>query len=89
MACAGISTKLHLAVTGGNVNDVTVAPELVQGVYGRPVLADMWYDSDRFRHVLEANNNVPEIPGRKNRKVPIVHDEEFYKARGIIEQVAS
>ena len=98
MSRAGISGKLHLAVTGGlrlvcgflsggNANDVTVAPELVAGVYVRPVLADMGYDSDRFRRELEAGDNVPVIPGRKNRKVPIEYDEELYKARGIIEGV--
>jgi len=74
-------------LSGGNVNDVTVAPELVEGVYDRPVLADMGYDSDRFRGMLESNNNLPVIPGRKNRKVPVGYDRKLYKTRGVIERV--
>ena len=34
---------------------------------------------------LRANNNIPVIPGRKNRKVPIVYDKKIYSLRKNIE----
>jgi transposase len=97
-----MSTKFHLAVTaggqvveglasGGNVNDIDVAPELVRDVdvdvAGCLVIADLGYDSDRFRGELAGNNNEPVIPGRKNRKEEIVYDREKYKKRGLIERI--
>jgi transposase len=98
MSRAGISTKFHLAITsggqvvegilsGGNVNDIEIAPELVEEVVGCSVLADRGYDSDEFRRTLGSNNNEPVIPGRKNRKKPVEYDEEKYKKRGYIERI--
>ena len=98
MSRAGISTKLHIAVTsdgrlvlgflsGGNVNDIEVAPELVEEVVGCFVMGDRGYDSDSFRRILESNNNIPVIPGRKNRKTAVEYDEQRYKKRGLIERI--
>jgi len=93
---AGITTKLHLAITaenhvveglltGGNVADITVANDLTADVVGCHVAEDMGYDSDDHRRVLESNNNVPVIPGRKNRKIEIVYDKAIYAWRRYIE----
>ncbi len=90
--------KFHLAITsdgqvvegfltGGNVNDIEAAPELVEDVIGCFVSADRGYDSDHFRRMLRANNNIPVIPGRKNRKKPIAYDTEQYKKRSFIERI--
>jgi transposase len=90
---AGISTKFHLAIrtggqvaegllSGGNANDIEIAPELAEDVAGCSVLADRGYDSDGFRRKLGANNNEPVIPGRKNRKKLIEYDKEKNKKRG-------
>jgi len=56
-------------------------------VYDCHVLGDRGYDSDKLRRLLESNNNVPVIPGRKNRKVAVEYDEERYKRRGLIERI--
>ena len=91
-----MTTKLHLAITaeehvlegfltGGNVSDITKASELTSDVLGCYVVEDMGYDSDAHRRELEANNNIPVIPGRKNRKTPIVYDKIIYKLRSKIE----
>lgn len=93
---AGITTKLHLAITaeshvvegfltGGNVSDMTVADELTAEVVGCYVVEDMGYDSNAHRVTLVSNNNVPVIPGRKNRKEPIIYDKIIYKLRKRIE----
>ena len=93
---AGVTTKLHLAasvefhviegmLTGGNVSDIAVADELTAEVVGCYVVEDMGYDSDPHRERLHGNNNVPVIPGRKNRKIKIDYDKAVYKLRRNIE----
>jgi len=81
-----VTTKLHLAITadghiaearlkGGNTTDISVADDLLADVVGCYVVEDMSYDSDANRDNLRAQNNVPVIPGRKNRKVKIIYDK--------------
>ena len=93
---AGVTTKLHLAITadshvvegqltGGNVADITVADSLTEAVVGCYVVEDMGYDSDEHRRNLRANNNIPVIPGRKNRIIPVVYDKTIYALRKRIE----
>ncbi len=85
-----MTTKLHLAITaeghivegmltGGQVHDVTVADDLLDDVVSCHVVEDMGCDSDAHRAALRANNNVPVIPGRKNRKLPVDYDKTLYK----------
>jgi len=72
-------------LTGGNVHDVTVADQLLEDVVGCYVVEDAGYDSDPHRQELRANNNIPVIPGRKNRKVPVEYDKQIYRLRRHIE----
>jgi transposase len=72
-------------LTGGNVSDITKAGELTADVFGCHIVEDMGYDSDAHRLELEANNNIPVIPGRKNRKKLIIYDKIIYKLRSRIE----
>jgi len=91
-----VTTKLHLAMTaeghvvegmltGGQVHDITVADDLLEDVVACYVVEDMGYDSDANRATLRANNNVPVIPGRKNRKRPVPYDKTLYRWRRNIE----
>ena len=91
-----MTTKLHLAITaeghvvegmltGGQVHDITVADDLLEDVVSCYVVEDMGYDSDAHRAALRANNNVPVIPGRKSRKLPVTYDKALYKLRKNIE----
>lgn len=91
-----MTTKLHLAITpdyrvvegqlsGGNVADITMADALTDEIVGCYIVEDMGYDSDDHRQKLRANNNVPVIPGRKNRKVEIAYDKVIYRWRRRIE----
>lgn len=95
---AGITTKIHLLITAqghviegfltpGNTSDITVAPELTAEVVGCHVAADAGYDSDPYREILRGNNNIPVIPGRKNRTEPVVYDKKIYRLRGRIEKM--
>jgi len=91
-----VTTKLHLALTpdyrvvegqltGGNVADITMADALTSEIVGCYIVEDMGYDSDDHRQELRANNNIPVIPGRKNRKVEIIYDKVMYRWRRRIE----
>lgn len=93
-----MTTKLHLCITldghvveafltAGNVSDIAVADELTADVVGCHVVEDRGYDSDDYRRVLESGNNIPVIPGRKHRKVPIAYDKALYRLRRRIEQL--
>jgi transposase len=94
----GDTAKFHAAITGdgrlaegflsgGQVADVTVAARLTEDIAGCTVIADRGYDSDAFRRELRENNNIPVIPGRKNRKKEIVYDKRIYRKRGLIERI--
>ena len=58
---------------------------LTVDVFGCYVVEDMGYDTNHHRAMLQANNNIPVIPGRQNRKVPIDYDKQFYVLRRRIE----
>ena len=77
---AGHTSKIHLAVdayglpirfqiTGGEINDCTVAPDLVEK---RPcagvIVADKGYDSERIREHIEARGMAHVIPRKRNSK---------------------
>jgi transposase len=92
----GFSTKIHLIVdglgnpldfilTGGQVNDITQAPALLQGHHADYVIADKGYDSDAFIALIEQMAAIPVIPARKNRKEPRFYDLHIYKERHLVE----
>jgi hypothetical protein len=96
---AGIAAKFHAAVTGGGrlvegflgggqTADVTAAAAADRGdIADCTALADREYGSGAFRRELRGNNNIPVIPGRKNRKKEIVYDKRIYRKRGLIKRV--
>ena len=94
----GNSTKIHLVVdayglpidfelTGGQVNDIKVAPELVERVaLGENMIADKGYDSETLRDQIKAKGRTPIIPRRSHCKIS---NEEMdwclYKYRHLVE----
>lgn len=71
----------------GNAPDISVAEQLFADIYGCVCVLDRGYDADAFRAFLRQQNNTPVIPGRKNRKVPVVYDRQIYELRKRIEQL--
>lgn len=61
---------------GASLSDLPVA---------RHMLQDRGYDADWFCNAMDETGNLACIPSRKNRKEPIVHDEDRYKPRHKIE----
>lgn len=87
---------MHLAITpdfhiiegylsGGNRADISCANDLTASVSGCYIIEDKGYDSNNHRMYLSSNNNIPVIPGRKNRIELIEYDKDKFKLRSRIE----
>jgi transposase len=93
----GLNTKLHVVVdmlgrlaaklilTGGNVSDHKVAPQLLETLADLEVIADKGYDSRKLRQQLLGQGCDPCIPAREGTRNPFPHDKELYKYRHVVE----
>jgi transposase len=94
----GRTSKLHaltdgkgrprvFILTAGNVNDITVAAELVECAGPiRQLLADKAYDANHLRHLLARRRIKAIIPSTTSRSRPIPYDVKAYKQRNRIER---
>lgn len=94
----GNTTKIHLAVdayglpiefelTGGEVHDCKVAPELVEKLLpAECIIADKGYDSEPLREQIRSKGSIPVIPRKTNSKTGN-HDMDWclYKYRHLVE----
>lgn len=81
-----IGRPLRLVLTPGNTSDIRGADLLVtDAARCKRMIADRGYDANKLRATLKANDTIPVIPGRRNRKRPIQYDERRYKDRWRIE----
>jgi len=81
----GLGNPLELALTGGQVHDVTQAPGLLIGKQAERVIADKGYDADSLIEQIEQQGAEAVIPPRKNRQHPRDYDRHAYKERHLIE----
>lgn len=94
----GLTTKVHaevdekgrpvkLLLSRGNLNDITLAPRLVDGLTLAKcfVLADKGYDSSDFVQLIEDSGGSAVIPPRSNARNPREYDKEMYKRRNLVE----
>ena len=73
-------------LTAGQRSDYIGARALLNGLPpAEHMPADRGYDADWYREASEDKGITPSIPSRKNRKVPIPHDESRYRKRHKIE----
>lgn len=95
---AGNTSKIHLVVdahglpidyqiTGGQVHDSSVAPELILSMPEVEVfIADKGYDSDAVRNIIEAQEAESVIPRRRNSvKGNDGLDRGLYRYRHLVE----
>ena len=80
---------IHFEVTGGNINDSTVAPLLIEQVAaGGYFIADKGYDSEKVRELVREKGMVPVVPRKKNS---VIGNDGFdwglYKYRHLVENV--
>jgi transposase len=73
---------LRMFLTAGQRSDYIGARALLDDLPpAEHMLADRGYDADWYREAPEDKGITPCIPSRKNRKVPIPHDEARYRKR--------
>lgn len=95
-----MSTKIHVAVdalgnplrlllTAGQIADIDLAHDLIDGVEAQAVIADKGYDADHLVETLNARGTQAVIPPRSNRKNPRMFDAHLYKDRNLIERFFS
>ena len=95
----GRTTKVHaltdtkgrpyaFLLTPGNVADISVASLLVAALPASALLiADMGYDANSFRQLLEERETEAVIPSTPSRKQPFPLDRGVYRQRNVIERM--
>lgn len=87
MLCEGRGRPLKVILTPGQQGDITTAPDLLEGVKARHVLADKAYDSNALRALIKAKRAKAVIPSNRTRKKIIRHDAVIYRRRNAIERL--
>ena len=79
--------QLHrFVLTGGEVNDVTQADGLIEGIAAGAVIADKAFDADPLIERIRASGAIAVIPPRSNRLVLRRYDRRRYRHRNRIER---
>jgi len=93
----GQTTKIHaltdvlgrpvaLELSPGNTADIRMADALLARCGpAKRLIADRGYDANALRRTLREAGTVPIIPGRRNRKKPVRHDQSRYRDRWRVE----
>lgn len=77
-----------VALTPGNVADITMAPLLLDALAPtRRLIADKAYDADRLRDWLRERRIEAVIPGRATRSTVYPLNRKAYRRRNIIERM--
>lgn len=97
---AGNTTKIHMAVdgfglpldfiiTGGQVHDSKVAPDLVSILpLSEYVIADRGYDKEELREQIREKGSIPMCPRKRNSKIGNDDmDWGLYKYRHLVENI--
>lgn len=76
-------------LSAGNINDMTMAPSLIETATGRfdQLIADRGYDTNAIRAAIAAQGAQVVIPSTSSRRAPIPYDREAYKARNLVERL--
>ena len=93
----GLSTKINVGVdalgnpvrfilTPGQVADILQAEDLISGFSFENLLADMGFDSDRFRGRIAEAGAQAVIPSSRVRSQTIPYDKHIYRDRNLVER---
>jgi putative transposase len=93
----GLSTKINVGVdalgnpvrfilTPGQLHDILQAEDLISGFSFENLLADMGFDSDRFRCRIAEAGAQAVIPSSRVRSQAIPYDKHIYRDRNLVER---
>ena len=85
----GLGNPLRFLLSSGNRNDICMAQTLLEpfDLWGRLILADKGYDSDKFVCWVEERGGTVVIPSCVNAKRPRHTDWHTYKERHLVENL--
>ena len=86
MAADANGVPMHFILTGGNVSDFTMAPELIENVTAKTIIADKGYDSQLIVDTIVAAGAIPCIPPKSNRLEKRRYSRHVYKKRNVVER---
>jgi transposase len=81
----GLGNPLRVHLTGGNVNDIVPACDLITGLEADMTIADKAYDADKFLTLAIEQGSQPVVPPRSNRLEQRWFDRHLYKERHLVE----
>lgn len=78
-----------LLISPGNINDMTMAPALIEAARGRfdRLIADRGCDSNAIRAAIADQGAEVVIPSTTSRRAPIPYDRDAYRARNLVERL--
>ncbi len=68
------------------MHDIRQAEDLISGFRFENLLADMGYDSDRFRAQIAEAGAQAVIPSSRSRSQPVPYDKHLYGERNLVER---
>ena len=80
---------MRLILTGGERNDITQAPALMEGAPTTRLIADKGYDSLLFIDEMKGKGITCVIPPRINLRIQHRYSKKLYKQRNKIERFFS
>ena len=85
MAVRGLGCPVAMALTGGHRGDAPQADALIEGRPARFVMADVAYDADRLRALIERQGGTPVMPHNPSRSIKHPFDRTLYAERHLVE----
>jgi len=78
-----------LMLSAGNINDMTMAADLIEAAAGRfdRLIADRGYDTNAIRAAIAAQAAEVVIPSTTTRRAPIPYDRDAYRLRNLVERL--
>ncbi|MFO0728946.1 MAG: transposase [Myxococcota bacterium] len=80
----GLGNPTKIALTEGQVHDVTQALEMLKEATSRSALADKAYDESAVVSAIESNGSIAVIPSRRGR-IERSHDRQLFRSRFLVE----
>jgi len=89
MATDANGFPIHFEITGGEVHDCKIAPEMIEKLpSAEHTIADKGYDSEEVRNSIRKKTSNPVIPRKKNSKMGNADiDWSLYKYRHLVENL--
>jgi transposase len=89
MACDAHGNPIDFEITGGEINDVKAAPEIIRKIgKAEHFIGDKGYDSEEIREQVRSRGMRPVIPRRRNSQKPNPEFDSFlYKMRHLVENL--